>query len=204
MVFLSYDRIVEAVTYIGACIGRERFASFCQPSEYERGKWVLCCGHGLKCIYGAATQLLVALLRQYDSSDELYSYIVQSFTRLASILLEDFAPYVAVVMPEVMRMCTSPVDVKFMDNPLDESPEYEAEKRALSSSLESLTTGVSMLSSLLNAAPALYARYVPQLTGVITDKFTFTLSEEVREQAISAAPDLVRAGVCAYEVNAYM
>eukprot|EP00897_Mesotaenium_endlicherianum_P006572 jgi/Mesen1/5943/ME000301S05074 len=117
-----------------------------------------------------------------DADDPTISYMLQAWARLCKCLGQEFLPYMGVVMPPLLHSAQLKPDVTIVDADDDDVADDDDDD-----SVETITIGDKKIGIRTSVAPIM----VPLL------KFYF--HEEVRKAAVSAMPELLRAGQLAVE-----
>eukprot|EP01138_Halocafeteria_seosinensis_P006879 gb/GECG01007035.1/.p1 GENE.gb/GECG01007035.1/~~gb/GECG01007035.1/.p1 ORF type:complete len:1167 (+),score=159.06 gb/GECG01007035.1/:1-3501(+) len=190
---LLRGKAVECASVVGVAVGAELFR--------KDAKSVM-------------QSLLQANETAQDPDDPTRSYLWQAWGRVASVLKEDFAPYMDMVLPSLLQGAAADVGYhKLTDEEADEAREMlshfdedsdeenqiveedDGLVRVKTSALEDKITAISMLSSLSADMKGYFKPYVKQVIDVLTPVFQLkgTVFEDARVRAAEALPNLVAA-----------
>ena len=190
---LLRGKAVECASVVGVAVGAELFR--------KDAKSVM-------------QSLLKANETAQDPDDPTRSYLWQAWGRVASVLKEDFAPYMDMVLPSLLQGAGADVGYhKLTEEEADEAREMLAQfdedsdeenqiveedeglVRVKTSALEDKITAISMLSSLCSDMKGYFKPYVQRVMDVLVPVFHLkgTVFEDARIRAAEALPNLISA-----------
>jgi hypothetical protein len=181
---------MECISLVGMAVGKDKFR--------EDAKQVM---DVLMTLQGA----------QMEDDDPTISYMLQAWARLCKCLGQEFLPYMSVVMPPLLRSAQLKPDVTIMDadseDEGDESDDDSVETITIgdkkigirTSVLEEKATACNMLCCYADELKEGFYPWIDQVAPILVPLLKFYFHEEVRKAAVSAMPELLRAGKLAVE-----
>ena len=183
-------KAVECISLVGMAVGKERFA--------KDAKEVM-------------DMLMQLQAGGFEDDDATTSYMQQAWTRLCKCLGADFIPYLAVVMPSLLKSAQLKPDVQVTDledgpgDDEDEDDEVEViavgDKRISirTSVLEEKATACNMLCCYVDELKEGFYDYIQPTVETMVPLLDFYFHEDVRKAAVASLPDILRAGKAAAE-----
>ena len=181
-------RAMEAATMIGPSVSREQF----RPDAIE------------------LTQLFLQLMQQEGEAGEMglaaddvsEQFLLQAWTRIASVMGEEFSPMLERLLPALFRAAAQHVDGVVRIEGLDESEAVEQEKMiAFEQSLEDKTNALRMLNSFAMDLPSGMFPFVQQCASIVLPLLSYYLSLDIRSYAITLLPLLLKSALAAYKAG---
>ncbi|KAG0582851.1 hypothetical protein M758_3G093200 [Ceratodon purpureus] len=181
---------MECISLVGMAVGKDKFR--------EDAKQVM---EVLMTLQGA----------QMEDDDPTISYMLQAWARLCKCLGQEFLPYMSVVMPPLLRSAQLKPDVTITDADSDdegnESDDDSVETITIgdkkigirTSVLEEKATACNMLCCYADELKEGFYPWIDQVAPILVPLLKFYFHEEVRKAAVSAMPELLRAGKLAVE-----
>ena len=183
-------KAVECISLVGMAVGKERFA--------KDAKEVM-------------DMLMQLQAGGFEDDDATTSYMQQAWTRLCKCLGADFIPYLAVVMPSLLKSAQLKPDVQVTD--LEDGPgddedgDDEVEVIAVgdkrisirTSVLEEKATACNMLCCYVDELKEGFYDYIQPTVETMVPLLDFYFHEDVRKAAVASLPDILRAGKAAAE-----
>jgi len=184
-------KAVECISLVGMAVGKERFAA-------------------------DAKEVMDMLMRLqaggFEDDDATTSYMQQAWTRLCKCLGQDFIPYLAVVMPHLLKSAQLKPDVQVTDledggDDEDEDEDGEVEVIAVgdkrisirTSVLEEKATACNMLCCYVDELKEGFVPYLQPVVETMVPLLDFYFHEDVRKAAVASLPDILRAGKAGME-----
>ena len=184
-------KAVECISLVGMAVGKERFAA-------------------------DAKEVMDMLMRLqaggFEDDDATTSYMQQAWTRLCKCLGQDFIPYLAVVMPHLLKSAQLKPDVQVTDledggGDEDEDEDGEVEVIAVgdkrisirTSVLEEKATACNMLCCYVDELKEGFVPYLQPVVETMVPLLGFYFHEDVRKAAVASLPDILRAGKAGME-----
>ena len=182
-------KAVECISLVGMAVGKERFA--------KDAKEVM-------------DMLMQLQAGGFEDDDATTSYMQQAWTRLCKCLGADFIPYLAVVMPSLLKSAQLKPDVQVTDledGPGDDEEDDEVEVIAVgdkrisirTSVLEEKATACNMLCCYVDELKEGFYDYIQPTVETMVPLLDFYFHEDVRKAAVASLPDILRAGKAAAE-----
>uniref|UniRef100_A0A0C9QU83 TSA: Wollemia nobilis Ref_Wollemi_Transcript_9431_3919 transcribed RNA sequence n=1 Tax=Wollemia nobilis TaxID=56998 RepID=A0A0C9QU83_9CONI len=182
---------MECISLVGMAVGKEKFG--------QDAKQVM--------------EVLMNLQRTpMEDDDPTISYMLQAWARLCKCLGQDFLPYMSIVMPPLLHSAQLKPDVTITDadDPVDEEIDSDddsvetitiGDKRIgiRTSVLEEKATACNMLCCYADELKEGFYPWVDQVVQILVPLLKFYFHEEVRKAAVSAMPELLRAGKLAVD-----
>lgn len=181
---------MECISLVGMAVGKAKFR--------DDAKQVM--------------DVLVALQgADMEDDDPLVSYMLQAWARLCKCLGAEFLPYMPVVMPALLRSAQLKPDVTITDADSDDGNDDEdsdsvetitvGDKKIgiRTSVLEEKATACNMLCCYADELKEGFFPWIDQVAPIMVPLLKFYFHEEVRKAAVTAMPDLLRAGKLAVE-----
>uniref|UniRef100_A0A7S0VCH6 TOG domain-containing protein n=1 Tax=Polytomella parva TaxID=51329 RepID=A0A7S0VCH6_9CHLO len=156
---------------------------------------------------------------EMDTDDPTMGYVLQAGARLCKCLGQEFFPYLAIVMPPLLKSAMLDPDVQVHDanDDLDDADDQDLEVVPVgnkllcyrSSVLEEKATAISMLSCYADELKEGFLPYVQQVLSLcvsptepnVTPLLRFFLHEDIRRSAAQLLPSLLRSAVMGLEKN---
>ena len=178
-------RAMEAATMIGQSVSREQF----RPDAIE------------------LTHLFLQLMQQEGEAGEMglaaddvsEQFLLQAWTRIASVMGEEFSPMLERLLPALFKAAAQHVDGVLRI----EGAEEDDEERmiAFEQSLEDKTNALRMLNAFAMDLPAGMFPFVGQCTSIVLPLLSYYLSLDIRSYAITLLPLLLKSALTAYKAG---
>ncbi|GMR32385.1 hypothetical protein PMAYCL1PPCAC_02580 [Pristionchus mayeri] len=172
-------KTIECISLIGLAVGKEKFSS-------------------------DASEVMHALGPSMESltpDDPQCSYFISSWTRICKVLGPDFAQYLPMVMPPIIRAAQYSPDVAVLyddELPGEEDPNWSfhpvGEKKNFgirTSGLEEKATACEMIVCYARELGATFVPYVEEISKLMIDHLKFFFHEGVRQSAAETLPFLL-------------
>jgi len=166
-------RAMECISYMGMAVGKEKFRPYAQR---------------LMGIFGQM------ISRGMGDDDTTKQYMLQAWTRIASVMKQEFTPYLKHVVPEVLKVASKRVE--FQQGQLN-----GLTIMGLTSSLEEKATACSMLCSFAHEINEGFFPYVQESAKVMLPLMEYYLNDEVRKFAVNIMPDLLTSSIAAVKAG---
>ena len=179
-------RAMEAATMIGQSVSREQF----RPDAIE------------------LTRLFLQLMQQEGEAGEMglaaddvsEQFLLQAWTRIASVMGEEFSPMLERLLPALFKAAAQHVDGVLRLEGADEGEAADEERMiAFEQSLEDKTNALRMLNAFAMDLPAGMFPFVEQCTGIVLPLLSYYLSLDIRSYAITLLPLLLKSALTAYK-----
>ncbi|KAH9315236.1 hypothetical protein KI387_023863 [Taxus chinensis] len=182
---------MECMSLVGMAVGKEKFG--------QDAKQIM--------------EVLINLQRApMEDDDPTISYMLQAWARLCKCLGQEFLPYMSIVMPPLLHSAQLKPDVTITDadDPIDEEIDSDddsmetitiGDKRIgiRTSVLEEKATACNMLCCYVEELKEGFYPWVDRVVQILVPLLKFYFHEEVRKAAVSAMPELLRAGKLAVD-----
>mmetsp|Transcript_34654 Transcript_34654/g.48371 ORF Transcript_34654/g.48371 Transcript_34654/m.48371 type:complete len:1079 (+) Transcript_34654:78-3314(+) len=172
----EYERLrarsMECISYIGMSVGPEKFGPYAA---------------NLMKLFGSMID------KGFAPDDTTRQYMLQAWTRIATVMKKGFTPYLKYVIPEVFKVAERKLE---FEN-LNVSGGSTLGLIGLTSSLEEKATACAMLCSFANDIKEGYFPYVEATVKVMLPLMEYYLNDEVRKCAVSIMPTLLEITISA-------
>lgn len=175
-------RAMEAITFIGMAVGKQRFSA------------------DAKDVMNIFLKIMQSNKDQTD--DVAQQYMLQAWTRICTTLGEEFMHCLPVVIPSVFQKARHNADLHSITIDENDTATPMAQRmstRGFTSSLEDKAMACCMLCSFVHDLKAAFFPYIEETASIMLPLMSFELSDEVRNYAITCMPDLVMAAVLAMQ-----
>ena len=180
-------RAMEAATMIGQSVSREQF----RPAAIE------------------LTQLFLQLMQQEGEAGEMglaaddvsEQFLLQAWTRIASVMGEEFSPMLERLLPALFRAAAQHVDGVIRIEGAGGDEDEEERLIAFEQSLEDKTNALRMLNAFCMDLPAGMFPFVQQCTAIVLPLLAYYLSLDIRSYAITLLPLLLKSALTAYKAG---
>ena len=135
------------------------------------------------------------------------SYLLQAWGRIAKCLGQDFIPYLAVVMPPLLKSAEVKPDITITDaDDYDEDEEEEGTETVTlnnkrisiqTSVLEEKATACNMICCYITELKDGFLPYIDPVAKIMIPLVKFVYHDEVRSAAVTCMPELVKCAVIA-------
>lgn len=175
-------KTIECISLIGLAVGKEKFTK-------DANKIM---------------QVLLASQIDFEASDDpQISYMISAWARICTILGEQFAPYLPLVMPPVMRAASFKPDVTVMNDEdaaqQQDDPDWNfvplGDQKLFgikTSGLEDKATACEMLVCYARELKSAFGPYVESVTELMLPLLKFMFHDSVRSAAADCLPCLLK------------
>jgi hypothetical protein len=183
-------KAIECISLVGMAVGKEKFG----PDA------------------NAIMEMLNALQNsEMEDDDPTASYLLQAWARICKCLGHDFLPYLAVVMPPLLKSARLETDVKikYVDEDDDEDEDDIDEVETLiigdrkicirTSTLEEKSTACSMLCCYVEELQEGFFPFLDEIVQLFVPLLRFAFHEEVRSTVATGMPELLKAAKASVE-----
>jgi hypothetical protein len=135
------------------------------------------------------------------------SYLLQAWGRIAKCLGQDFIPYLAVVMPPLLKSAEVKPDITITDaDDYDEDEDEEGTETVTlnnkrisiqTSVLEEKATACNMICCYITELKDGFLPYIDPVAKIMIPLVKFVYHDEVRSAAVTCMPELVKCAVIA-------
>ncbi len=181
-------RTIQAITAVGLSAGREIFRA------------------GARRVMAILQAQMAGGLLQASGGDDLLTYYHGGYMGLSKALKNDFAPFVDVVMPQLIgciqqdgRLTSSvPPEGASEDNTWDIGGEKLYARTAI---LDEIVSGLRTVAIILRYSPLACVPMIPTIMQASIDKMGYYHSEEARAEAVNVASAVVCVLSAAHKAN---
>eukprot|EP00698_Gefionella_okellyi_P011181 TRINITY_DN2935_c0_g1_i1.p1 TRINITY_DN2935_c0_g1~~TRINITY_DN2935_c0_g1_i1.p1 ORF type:complete len:1109 (-),score=299.02 TRINITY_DN2935_c0_g1_i1:650-3934(-) len=178
---------MECISLIGMAVGKEKFQADARD---------------------VMDFLVQAQQLQYESDDPQVGYMLQAWARICTCLGDAFIPYLAVVMPPLIRSASIKPDVTIADADDEENAREQGWETLVlgdkmvavrTSALEEKATACNLLCCYISELGAGFYPHIEQAAQLLVPLIKFYISDEVRDAAISSLSDMLNCVKLAHE-----
>ncbi|GMT04468.1 hypothetical protein PENTCL1PPCAC_26642 [Pristionchus entomophagus] len=170
---------IECISLIGLAVGKEKFSADASDVMHALGP----------------------SMESLTPDDPQCSYFISSWTRICKVLGPDFAQYLPMVMPPIIRAAQYSPDVAVLDDdelPGEEDPNWSfhpvGEKKHFgirTSGLEEKATACEMIVCYARELGVTFVPYVEEISKLMIEHLKFFFHEGVRQSAAETFPYLL-------------
>jgi hypothetical protein len=165
-------KTMECISLIGLAVGRELFSADIH-------------------------EIMEQLNKNVGTDDENASYVISAWARICKVLREDFAPYLEVVMPTVLKCANFSPEMSILEADEEKDDEDwdvldigESRLGIHTAGLEDKNTACEMLVCFAREMGAAFAPYVEKVTEFFEGQLNFIFHDGVRSSAAEVFPYL--------------
>lgn len=178
---LLQARALESATMVGVAVGREAFAPFTKP----------------------VVDVMIALQGQeLDDADQMIEYLAAAWVRICQLLEADFAPFIPLVLPNILEAAAAEPDVTVVEDDGEEAEYDPAEwefatikgKRLgiHTATLDAKCAAVENLAIYIGAMGVAFAPHVSSAYATLLPLLSFKMHEGVQMAAADALANLIK------------